>query len=95
MRMLIPALTALAATSFLPHSATAADLDDYGYGERTVIRERVPVIQERIIERRYYEPPRVVGYYEERFRPLPYYAGYRDYGWDPGVRWDPDWRIEW
>jgi hypothetical protein len=61
MRMLTPALTALAAISFLPHSGSAADLDEYGYEERTVVRERVPVIQERIIERRYYKPPHVVG----------------------------------
>jgi hypothetical protein len=96
MKMLVSALTVLGAISFLPQSALAADLDDYGYEEGAVVSERVPIIEEeRIIERRYYPAPPVVGYYEERFHPLPYYARDRDYDWERDVRWTPEWHGDW
>ena len=83
MRNLFLALPLLAAASFAPHTATAAD---FGGGE--CCEERGAVIEEYdepvYYGRRYYGP----AYYGPRFyRPYPYYAGYYPYRWGGGPRW--------
>lgn len=84
MRNFFFALPVLAAASFAPHAATAAD---FGEGECCEGR-RAAVVEEYdepvYYERRYYGPV----YYGPRFyRPYPYYAGYYPYRWGYGPRW--------
>jgi hypothetical protein len=84
----------MAVAGLAPQAASAADLGNYEERETIVERPAPPPVVERdrIIERRYYdaddydydEGP-VVAYYGHRYyRPYPYYANYRPYGFGPG-----------
>ncbi|HET6389510.1 hypothetical protein [Hyphomicrobium sp.] len=87
MRNLLFAIPVLAAASFAPHTAKAADLGpDCCAGRGAVIEEEY--------EGPVYEGPRYYGpaYYRPRFyRPYPYYAGYYPYRWGYGPRWRHGW----
>lgn len=87
MRKFLFVLPVLAAASFTPHSATAAD-----FGDVECCEERGAVVIEEYDEpaypvyygRRYYGP---AAYGPRFYRPYPYYAGYSPYRWGYGHRW--------
>lgn len=91
MKTLICALAASAIASLAPGVASAADLGAYDEQE-TVIERPAPVVEnERIIERRYYEPddeyyeeePEVTYYRRPYVEPYPYYAAAYPYRFGP------------